>query len=46
MIFGKYDERSHAAAAPERHDRPIRKTEPQPIAGTPTLPIEKSTIES
>jgi uncharacterized protein YacL len=45
MIFGKYDERAHAAAAgaPERHDRPVRKSDPQPMG---TLPAEKTTIES
>jgi uncharacterized protein YacL len=41
MIFGKFDERLHAAAAgAERHERPMRKSEPQPIAP------EKTTIES
>jgi uncharacterized protein YacL len=44
MIFGKYDERMHAAAAgAERHERPLRKTEPQPIAN---VGPEKTTIES
>jgi uncharacterized protein YacL len=43
MIFGKYDERAHAAAAGERHDRPLRKTEPQPVT---SLGPEKTTIES
>jgi uncharacterized protein YacL len=46
MIFGKYDERMHAAVAGgERHDRPQRKSDPQPmgIAGTGA---EKSTVES
>jgi uncharacterized protein YacL len=44
MIFGKYDERGHAAvAAPERHDRPVRKSDPQPMSN---LPTEKTTIES
>src|SRR5438067_13926672 len=51
MIFGKYDERVHAVAAgaerteraPERHDRPIRKTDAQPVAN---LGSEKTTIES
>jgi hypothetical protein len=43
MIFGKFDERTHAAAAPERHDRPVRKSDPQPIGN---LPPEKTTIES
>jgi uncharacterized protein YacL len=44
MIFGKYDERGHTAvAAPERHDRPVRKSDPQPMSN---LPTEKTTIES
>jgi uncharacterized protein YacL len=44
MIFGKYDERGHpAVAAPERHDRPVRKSDPQPMSN---LPTEKTTIES
>jgi uncharacterized protein YacL len=43
MIFGKYDERAHAAAAGERHDRPLRKSEPQPVTN---LGPEKTTIES
>lgn len=47
MIFGKYDERAHAAAAhsapaPDRADRPVRKTDPQPMGVT----SEKTTIES
>jgi len=48
MIFGKYDERGHAPAAsaergPERHERPVRRPEPQPAAN---LGSEKTTIES
>jgi uncharacterized protein YacL len=43
MIFGKYDERGHAAAVGERHDRPVRKSDPQPMSN---LPPEKTTIES
>jgi uncharacterized protein YacL len=44
MIFGKYDERMHAAAAgAERHDRPVRRSEVQPVAN---LGSEKTTIES
>jgi len=43
MIFGKFDEHGRAAAAPERHDRPVRKSDPQPMSN---LPTEKSTIES
>jgi len=44
MIFGKYDERVHAAAAgAEKHERPVRKTEPQPVTN---LGPEKTTIES
>jgi uncharacterized protein YacL len=44
MIFGKFDERAHAVAAPERHDRTIRKNEPQPLTNVATA--EKTTIES
>jgi uncharacterized protein YacL len=43
MIFGKFDDRSHPVPAPERHDRPIRKSDPQPISN---VPPEKTTIES
>jgi uncharacterized protein YacL len=44
MIFGKYDERMHAAAAgAERHERPVRKSDPQPMSN---LGTEKTTIES
>ena len=43
MIFGKFDERAHAAAAGERHDRPLRKADPQPVT---SLGPEKTTIES
>ncbi len=44
MIFGKYDDRMHAAAAgAEKHERPMRKPEPQPAAN---LGPEKTTIES
>jgi uncharacterized protein YacL len=44
MIFGKFDERMHAAAAgAERHDRPVRKSDPQPMT---SLTAEKTTIES
>ena len=38
MIFGKYDERMHAAAGAEKHERPARRAEA--VAG------EKTTIES
>ena len=31
MIFGKYDERMHASAGAERHERPVRKSDPQPM---------------
>jgi uncharacterized protein YacL len=42
MIFGKFDERMHApVVVVERHDRPIRKSDPQPVVGP-----EKSTVES
>jgi len=44
MIFGKFDERMHAAAAAaEKHDRPPRKNEPQ---GVTNVAPEKSTVES
>jgi len=47
MIFGKFDERVHAAAMPERHDRPVRKSDPQPVIN-PVINLgpEKTTIES
>jgi uncharacterized protein YacL len=48
MIFGKYDDRAHAApVAQEKHDRPARRVEPPP-AGAPAaaVPPEKTTIES
>jgi uncharacterized protein YacL len=50
MIFGKFDERMHAAAGAERaaagaerHERPPRKVEPQPVT---SIGPEKTTIES
>ena len=43
MIFGKFDERMHAAAGAEKHERAPRKTDPQPITN---LGSEKTTIES
>jgi uncharacterized protein YacL len=43
MIFGKFDERTHLPAAPERHDRPVRKSDPQPMTN---VAPEKTTIES
>ena len=43
MIFGKFDERMHTAAGVERHERPVRKSEPQPMTN---LGPEKTTIES
>jgi uncharacterized protein YacL len=55
MIFGKFDERMQAAAgaerhgppavegAPQRHERPMRKSDPQPVTGVTS---EKTTIES
>jgi len=43
MIFGKFDERMHAAAGAERHERQPRKSDPQPMTN---LPPEKSTVES
>ena len=47
MIFGKFDERAHAAAAhaapgQERPERTMRKSDPQPMGVTP----EKTTVES
>ena len=42
MIFGKFDDRGHVPAPPERHDRPVRKLEPQPAGVGP----ERTTIES
>jgi hypothetical protein len=38
MIFGKFDERMHAVAGADRHDRAPRKIEP--------LASEKTTVES
>jgi uncharacterized protein YacL len=48
MIFGKYDERMHAAVAgAERHERPQRKTDPHPMPTPVSAPApEKTTIES
>jgi hypothetical protein len=44
MIFGKFDERVHAVAAGvEKHDRPARKSDPQPM--TNNLGPERTTIE-
>ncbi len=45
MIFGKFDERGHSAAAvgEQRHERPVRKSDPQPMGN---VPPEKTTIES
>ncbi len=49
MIFGKFDDRVHAATAgaersgTERHDRPPRKPEPAPVT---SVGPEKTTIES
>jgi len=43
MIFGKFDDRPHPAAGPERHDRPVRKSDPQPMTN---VAPEKTTIES
>jgi uncharacterized protein YacL len=46
MIFGKYDERMHAAVAgSDRHERAPRKTDPQPLTATGTG-AEKTTVES
>jgi uncharacterized protein YacL len=42
MIFGKFDERTHAVAGGEKRDHPVRKTDPQPM----TNAAEKTTIES
>lgn len=50
MIFGKFDERGHPAAPVEqRHDRPVRKSDPQPMSNVGNIanvPSEKTTIES
>ena len=44
MIFGKFDERVHAVAPGiETHDRPARKSDPQPM--TKNLGPERTTIE-
>jgi uncharacterized protein YacL len=43
MIFGKFDERMHAAAGAERHERPSRKNDSQPVTNGGA---EKSTVES
>ena len=51
MIFGKFDERAHAAAAgaerAERHERTARRPEPPAVAQpVPNVGPEKTTIES
>jgi hypothetical protein len=47
MIFGKYDERMHAVAGAEKHDRPARKSDPQPAQpASAAAASEKTTIES
>jgi uncharacterized protein YacL len=43
MIFGKHDERIHAVAGAEKHDRPPRRGDPQPMTNVGN---EKTTIES
>jgi len=43
MIFGKFDERVHSSVPAERHERPTRKSDPQPLTN---LGPEKTTIES
>ena len=43
MIFGKFDERLHGAGATAGHERPVKKSEPQPISG---VAAEKTAIES
>jgi uncharacterized protein YacL len=43
MIFGKFDERMHAAAGSERHERPLRKNDPQPMG---VVGAERTTVES
>ena len=43
MIFGKFDERMHAVAGAERHERPMRKSDPQPMGA---VAAEKTTVES
>jgi uncharacterized protein YacL len=46
MIFGKFDERGHAVTTPERHERPMRKSDPQPMMNAAAAAPEKTTIES
>jgi len=46
MIFGKYDERMHAVAGAEKHERPPRRSEPQSAAPVSSVSGEKTTIES
>jgi hypothetical protein len=43
MIFGKYDERLHPIAPAEKHERPQRRSDPQPLTAAAG---EKSTLES
>ena len=43
MIFGKFDERMHAVAGAERHERAPRKSDPQPVTN---VGPEKTTVES
>jgi hypothetical protein len=44
MIFGKFDERVHSTAPnAEKHDRPVRKSDPQPMTN---VAPERTTIES
>jgi uncharacterized protein YacL len=43
MIFGRFDERGHPVTTGERHDRPVRKSDPQPMGAAVA---ERTTIES
>jgi uncharacterized protein YacL len=43
MIFGKFDERMHAAAGADRHERSMRKTDSQAVGA---IASEKTTVES
>src|SRR5215472_16896053 len=47
MIFGKFDDRMHAAAGAERHEKAVRKVDAQAAAAAaPAVAPEKTTIES
>lgn len=47
MIFGKFDERQHAGASADRHEKAARKVDAQAAAAAaPAVAPEKTTIES